>query len=184
MLYALISPSSYLKPQKPRHVGKLKQVGNSDVYFTTRYQFAIFLAVVDLVVKGRQRSVLAIGAGAMLLLDIRSSPILPKDPPCSFERPSDTPVLHRPAPRKPAQLGNKSPASKPDTPEAEGPAAGPSSRSSTPRRPPSSTKRRFECTFDGCDKAYFKPSRLAEHELTHTGEVSCFPDFSKPQLTF
>lgn len=35
-----------------------------------------------------------------------------------------------------------------------------------------STKRRYKCTHDGCDKAYTKPSRLEEHERTHTGEVS------------
>jgi uncharacterized Zn-finger protein len=33
------------------------------------------------------------------------------------------------------------------------------------------TKRRYQCTHSGCDKAYTKPSRLAEHERTHTGEV-------------
>ncbi|WVF67366.1 hypothetical protein IAT40_002121 [Kwoniella sp. CBS 6097] len=36
--------------------------------------------------------------------------------------------------------------------------------------PPSRLERRFKCTHPGCDKAYFKPSRLAEHELSHTGE--------------
>ncbi|ORX40460.1 hypothetical protein BD324DRAFT_575048 [Kockovaella imperatae] len=46
-----------------------------------------------------------------------------------------------------------------------GDAPGPSSR-----RLPSRTERRFVCTYEGCDKAYFKPSRLAEHVLTHTGE--------------
>ncbi|KAK2464203.1 hypothetical protein APHAL10511_003660 [Amanita phalloides] len=32
------------------------------------------------------------------------------------------------------------------------------------------TKIRYKCTFAGCDKAYAKPSRLTEHERTHTGE--------------
>ncbi|KAJ3550941.1 hypothetical protein NMY22_g112 [Coprinellus aureogranulatus] len=32
------------------------------------------------------------------------------------------------------------------------------------------TKRRYHCTFAGCDKAYSKPSRLEEHERSHTGE--------------
>ncbi|KAH6914256.1 transcription factor iiia [Coprinopsis sp. MPI-PUGE-AT-0042] len=32
------------------------------------------------------------------------------------------------------------------------------------------TKRRYKCTYEGCDKAYTKPSRLEEHERTHTGE--------------
>jgi hypothetical protein len=40
------------------------------------------------------------------------------------------------------------------------------SRSATPG------ERRYKCQYDGCDKAYTKPSRLAEHELSHTGEVS------------
>jgi hypothetical protein len=43
--------------------------------------------------------------------------------------------------------------------------------SPAPSRPPSRTERRYKCSAEGCDKAYFKPSRLAEHELTHTGEV-------------
>ncbi|RXK35101.1 hypothetical protein M231_07653 [Tremella mesenterica] len=63
------------------------------------------------------------------------------------------------------------------------PIAGPSrsrSRATTPKtpkspkspssRPPSRTERRFVCSHQGCGKAYFKPSRLAEHELSHTGE--------------
>ena len=37
------------------------------------------------------------------------------------------------------------------------------------------TRKRYKCTFSGCDKAYGKPSRLAEHERTHTGEV--YPNF-------
>ncbi|ESK93678.1 transcription factor iiia [Moniliophthora roreri MCA 2997] len=32
------------------------------------------------------------------------------------------------------------------------------------------TKRRYACTYDGCTKAYTKPSRLAEHERSHTGQ--------------
>jgi len=39
------------------------------------------------------------------------------------------------------------------------------SRSATPG------ERRYKCQYEGCDKAYTKPSRLAEHELSHTGEV-------------
>ncbi|KAI0065732.1 hypothetical protein BV25DRAFT_1879591 [Artomyces pyxidatus] len=31
------------------------------------------------------------------------------------------------------------------------------------------TTRRYQCTYDGCDKAYTKPSRLEEHERSHTG---------------
>ena len=36
-----------------------------------------------------------------------------------------------------------------------------------------STKRRYRCTYDSCEKAYTKPSRLIEHERTHTGDVRC-----------
>ncbi|ORY31581.1 hypothetical protein BCR39DRAFT_493567 [Naematelia encephala] len=41
---------------------------------------------------------------------------------------------------------------------------------SRPPPPPCRTERRFTCDYPGCDKAYFKPSRLAEHQLTHSGE--------------
>lgn len=33
------------------------------------------------------------------------------------------------------------------------------------------TKKRYQCTHEGCDKAYSKPSRLVEHGRSHTGEV-------------
>ena len=39
--------------------------------------------------------------------------------------------------------------------------------------------KRYPCTFAGCWKSYSKPSRLAEHERTHTGDVSapwCYPE--------
>ncbi|KIK68994.1 hypothetical protein GYMLUDRAFT_91402 [Collybiopsis luxurians FD-317 M1] len=32
------------------------------------------------------------------------------------------------------------------------------------------TKKRYQCTFAGCEKAYTKPSRLVEHTRSHTGE--------------
>jgi hypothetical protein len=38
--------------------------------------------------------------------------------------------------------------------------------------PPLDPKRPYPCTFEGCKKAYRKPSRLEEHERSHTGEVS------------
>lgn len=36
---------------------------------------------------------------------------------------------------------------------------------------PSRTEKRFKCAYEGCDRAYTKPSRLAEHEMTHRNEV-------------
>lgn len=44
------------------------------------------------------------------------------------------------------------------------------SRSGTP-----AADRNYKCQWEGCDKAYTKPSRLAEHELSHTGEVRRYP---------
>lgn len=34
------------------------------------------------------------------------------------------------------------------------------------------TKYIYKCTYDGCERAYSKPSRLEEHERSHTGEVA------------
>ena len=33
-------------------------------------------------------------------------------------------------------------------------------------------KRIYKCTFNGCEKSYTKPSRLEEHERSHSGDVS------------
>ncbi|WVQ66749.1 uncharacterized protein L199_004940 [Kwoniella botswanensis] len=44
------------------------------------------------------------------------------------------------------------------------------SRSRSTSLPACRIERKFKCLHPGCDKAYFKPSRLAEHELCHTGE--------------
>jgi hypothetical protein len=40
-----------------------------------------------------------------------------------------------------------------------------------PKRSPRSTKKKYNCTFEGCEKAYTKPTRLEEHKRSHTGEV-------------
>ena len=32
-------------------------------------------------------------------------------------------------------------------------------------------KKKYHCTFSGCEKLYSKPCRLEEHERSHTGEV-------------
>ena len=32
--------------------------------------------------------------------------------------------------------------------------------------------KKYKCVYPGCDKSYTKPSRLAEHERAHSGEVS------------
>ena len=37
------------------------------------------------------------------------------------------------------------------------------------------TKKKYHCTFPGCEKSYSKPCRLEEHERSHTGEVG-FPE--------
>lgn len=36
------------------------------------------------------------------------------------------------------------------------------------------TKKCYRCTYQGCEKAYSKPSRLEEHERSHTGQVSIY----------
>ncbi|KAI0374296.1 hypothetical protein BV20DRAFT_961419 [Pilatotrama ljubarskyi] len=45
--------------------------------------------------------------------------------------------------------------------DAPAPLSGPS----VPKR-----QKRYPCSFEGCTKAYSKPSRLAEHERSHTGD--------------
>lgn len=36
------------------------------------------------------------------------------------------------------------------------------------------TKKKYNCTWDGCEKSYTKPARLEEHERSHTLEVGTF----------
>jgi len=36
------------------------------------------------------------------------------------------------------------------------------------------TAKRYRCTQHGCEKSYSKPSRLEEHERSHTGQVNLF----------
>ena len=45
------------------------------------------------------------------------------------------------------------------------------------------TKKRYHCAYEGCDKAYSKPSRLEEHERSHTGDVSLLIHVSDILLT-
>ncbi len=45
------------------------------------------------------------------------------------------------------------------------------------------TKKRYKCTFSSCDKAYTKPSRLVEHERSHTGEVCRIHIFKKKRTS-
>jgi hypothetical protein len=51
----------------------------------------------------------------------------------------------------------------------ESPARPSSSLSS--RRVSESRLKKYECSYEGCEKKYIKPSRLAEHERSHTGDV-------------
>lgn len=53
------------------------------------------------------------------------------------------------------------------------------SHATTSAGPSTLTKRlrRYKCQHAGCSKAYTKPSRLAEHERSHTGDVRDFVVF-------
>ena len=102
----------------------------------------------------------------------------------SSQRPSPT-IL---APR-PVALALR-PAGKASTSERPGSPISPTlSNHSLPRRPPSRSEKKFVCDYPDCGKAYFKPSRLAEHRLSHTGEVGtpsmdidCSSDLQRPHV--
>lgn len=46
------------------------------------------------------------------------------------------------------------------------------------------TTKRYQCTYGGCNKAYSKPTRLAEHERSHTGQVGDLIYYSLYQGTY
>ncbi|TCD66374.1 Strongly-conserved Zn-finger binding protein (TFIIIA) [Steccherinum ochraceum] len=48
--------------------------------------------------------------------------------------------------------------------------SGPSIPASTLAQKDTPAKKRYKCSYEGCRKAYSKPSRLAEHERSHTGD--------------
>jgi hypothetical protein len=73
----------------------------------------------------------------------------------------------RPAVKQSIELDDEIPSPPPRTKRA--PKSKSRSRSATP-----AGEKRYACQYEGCDKAYTKPSRLAEHELSHTGEVCSF----------
>lgn len=50
------------------------------------------------------------------------------------------------------------------------------------RNPKSRTVKRYKCSYAACMKAYSKPSRLAEHERSHTGDVSVCYSFDSCYL--
>ena len=52
------------------------------------------------------------------------------------------------------------------------------------RRTAKTREKVYRCDLEGCDKAYTKPSRLAEHTRSHTGHVRTFSFFLFPFLAF
>lgn len=36
----------------------------------------------------------------------------------------------------------------------------------------------YKCTYEGCQKAYTKPSKLEEHQRSHRGEVCSLSDYN------
>ncbi|WWC64853.1 uncharacterized protein I303_107467 [Kwoniella dejecticola CBS 10117] len=104
----------------------------------------------------------------MMLVSPRPAPLLR-----SLDNPLSPPLV---SPSVKIHCREQSPPSSPiqDDEEAEDEylpqASGSGPRSRSTSAPACRTERKFKCRHEGCDKAYFKPSRLAEHELTHTGE--------------
>jgi hypothetical protein len=96
---------------------------------------------------------------------VQSSPG-PLVPPYMISSPVAGPS--RPTVQQPIELDDEIPS--PPSRTKRAPKAKSRSRSATP-----AGEKRYACQYEGCDKAYTKPSRLAEHELSHTGEVCPFP---------
>ncbi|PCH33538.1 hypothetical protein WOLCODRAFT_112004 [Wolfiporia cocos MD-104 SS10] len=63
---------------------------------------------------------------------------------------------------------SSSPSPSIDAPVVQNPPASPQGGSSRDVAKP--RNKRYRCEFEGCEKAYTKPSRLAEHQRSHTGD--------------
>ena len=103
--------------------------------------------------------------------------------------PTETGVLHLSSSPSP---GNDTHSESEYEPQHE---AGPSILSIQPPAPKNAVaahrKGRYPCTYEGCLKSYSKPSRLAEHERSHSGDVrpyshntNALPDLLPPQRPF
>ncbi|ODO05504.1 hypothetical protein I350_04555 [Cryptococcus amylolentus CBS 6273] len=100
--------------------------------------------------------------------------LVPPPPALSEASAEAGPSVVRAIPRKRASVAVSAEASSSKPPSSE----------ETKRNYPSRTQKRFKCTHEGCEKAYTKPSRLAEHEMTHRGErpykcVQCDQAYSR-----
>ncbi|KAH9946789.1 hypothetical protein B0H21DRAFT_877046 [Amylocystis lapponica] len=84
------------------------------------------------------------------------------------KRPTETLVLHLASSPSPSYdpLGTES-EYEPDPASQAGPSTAGADNSTNTSRTPNG---QYECTYEGCSKAYTKPSRLAEHQRSHTGD--------------